>query len=568
MQYRSQFLKRLFRPYFIALALVLTAAMFVLYFACTEHVKNNANDAVRSLAEKTSRQAEVFIDELDLLSEQVKKQSGLLNKFTELQNDRSHENYFNKDVLASIDISSGFKNLLINRTDSYHIAVYNNLGDVITSREYNADPQAADLASSGYTGLIHRIIASGGRVISFSDSDKWIGDENDCIILAKALKNDYSDNVYGIVEVRGTTDAFAEALGSDGNAGVIALRDRSTGSIVYPVGQPPDNYTMQNTYPMSGLNWDIVVYYTNPLTRRFKIQLISWLGAAYVILLMLIFGITQMIGKRVTEPLLQLTSYVRRVNAPDSQLIPVNADAIDEIKELEDSFSKMLERVNRAVESEKAAYMAALQAQMNPHFLYNTLAVIGSAGAEYGCTGVYDMCSELSDMLRYTTAYSSACVPLSDELEHTKNYLLLMKARYEDYFTYSIDIERELYSMQVPKLFIQPLAENCFKHGFKEKEPPWRIDIKMTGSAEAWELSVCDNGIGISGEKISEIQTRISDRTAGVRLGGENGLGIVNTIIRLKLTHNENTRLEISSGEGAEIKIITGADDNGGKRDV
>ena len=559
MKYRSQFLKRLFRPYFIALALVLTAAMFVLYFACTEHVKNNANDAVRSLAEKTSRQTEVFIDELDLLAEQVKKQSGLLNKFTELQNDRSHENYFHKDVLACIDISSGFKNLLINRTVNYHIAVYNNLGDVITSREYNADPQAAELASAGYSGLIHRITASGGRYVSFSDSDKWADSESGCVTLAKALKNDYSDNIYGIVEVRGTTAALREALGADGSGGVIAVRDRSTGSTAYPIGMPPDNYTMQTTYPMNDLNWDIVVYYSNPLTNRFKLQLISWLGAAYVILLLLIFGITQMIGKRVTEPLVQLTSYVRRVNAPDSQLAPVNAAAIDEIKELEDSFSKMLERVNRAAESEKAAYLAALQAQMNPHFLYNTLAVIGSAGAEYGCTGVYDMCSELSDMLRYITAYGSASVPLSDEVEHTKNYLLLMKARYEDYFTYSLDIDGALCNMQVPKLFIQPLAENCFKHGFKKKEPPWRIEIKITGRGEAWELSVRDNGTGISDKKISEIQARISDRAAMPQLGGENGLGIANTVIRLRLTHNENTRLEISCGEGTEIKIITGA---------
>ncbi|MBQ3463180.1 MAG: hypothetical protein IJH36_08735, partial [Clostridia bacterium] len=73
-----------------------------------------------------------------------------------------------------------------------------------------------------------------------------------------------------------------------------------------------------------------------------------------------------------------------------------------------------------------------------------------------------------------------------------------MKCRYEDYFTYTIEADEELMNMAVPKLTIQPLAENCFMHGFKGKEPPWNIDIQLRGNPKKWELTIQDNGTGIS----------------------------------------------------------------------
>ena len=112
-------------------------------------------------------------------------------------------------------------------------------------------------------------------------------------------------------------------------------------------------------------------------------------------------------------------------------------------------------------------------------------------------------------MLRYVAAYQKVTVPLKEEIIHTKNYLALMKSRYEDYFSYKIDVSDDLMNIPVPKLFIQPLAENCFIHAFKVKEPPWNIDIKMVGTKDRWELIIKDNGSGISEERIAEIKDKI-----------------------------------------------------------
>ena len=120
-----------------------------------------------------------------------------------------------------------------------------------------------------------------------------------------------------------------------------------------------------------------------------------------------------------------------------------------------------------------------LQAQMNPHFLYNMLAVISSAGSEAGCDSVSTMCVELSDMLRYVAAYQKLLYRLKKKYSIQKNYLALMKSRYEDYFSYKIDVSDDLMNIPVPKLFIQPACRKTVLYMLlKKKEPPWNIDIK------------------------------------------------------------------------------------------
>ncbi len=106
---KSQFLVRLFRPYFFALALVLTVGMLTLYFASVEYTKNNAYNSAEQLAQKTAQQTDTYIDELDLLAEQVMRQPNILNMFYRLKSDNNPENYFKEDILNNLDISSSLK---------------------------------------------------------------------------------------------------------------------------------------------------------------------------------------------------------------------------------------------------------------------------------------------------------------------------------------------------------------------------------------------------------------------------------------------------------------------------
>lgn len=179
-----------------------------------------------------------------------------------------------------------------------------------------------------------------------------------------------------------------------------------------------------------------------------------------------------------TKPLKQLITTVEGVNLENLQLHVPHSEN-DEFKILNESFytmfSNLKDSINKVYESklkETHAHFLALQAQMNPHFLYNTLNAISAAGEQYGSKATTLMCNQLADMLRYTTSPANSVVPLKDEIGHAINYLELMKVPYEGSLTYDIKISEELYNLHLPKLTIQPLVENCINHGFENILPP------------------------------------------------------------------------------------------------
>ncbi len=550
----SQFSGRVFRPYFFALALVIGAAMFTAYFASVEYIKNSSYLAAEQLAGKTVSQADSYINDLDILAEQIKRQPDITNTFYKLADDDDPENYFSSDTLKNIDISTSLKNLLATRSRTCNILIYNNNGDIISSNEYRLNSDITDKILSSYDNTLQSISQGGGRIILFpTDSVS----EPPYITLAKALKNDYSDDICGIVEVQSTVSAFLDAVTADSDSEyTVSVCDRATGEVISG-GSSDEDITNTITEPLSNTNWEISIGYKTPVNRAFYIRLGIAIAFAYILLLFIVFRITRLIGIRISEPLIKLTEHVRAINAPDAGIDLIDNAAIDEIQALEESFEKMFKRIDYLMTQEKKAYSLALQAQMNPHFLYNTLAVIGAAGEEGDSKAVGDMCAELSQMLRYITEYQTVTVSLEDEIAHTKNYLSLMKSRYEDYFTYTIDVDDELLKIPVPKLCIQPLAENCFKHGFKDAAPPWSISIKMKGTQALWEFEISDNGSGISPETVDLIAEQVNKAVKLKSFDNTVGLGVANTIIRLKMTHNEKINYFITNDNGTRIKIIS-----------
>lgn len=561
MKYQSEFFKKLFRPYFLVFTLIITVAMITVCYATFEHIKNASYNNELLSARKTAQQIDSYINELNLLVEQVKHQPKATNLFYTLKDEPAAENHFDSDVLNSISISSALKNLLAGRTVTTSIVIYNGNGDFVSSSEYSLNKEYFKKRSSyeHYSELLKEIEADNGLKVRLEKTGNAFLNGNEYVSIAKVLKNDYSEDVYAIIEVFCNIDTLSYAVKDDFKSGALLLIDRKSGDVLYPKNsQIKDDSQMRVKASISNVNWEVAAIHTNPFTSSFKFQVIGGLSVIYILLLIMAFSVTSFIGRRVTKPITQLTEYVRGIYAPDSmQEHLIDDKAIDEILELEESFDKMLERVNNSLMQEKKAYYMALQAQMNPHFLYNSLAVIGSLGAEDGSDRVASMCSELSDMLRYVTSYETVSVSLREEVEHTGHYLSLMKARYEDYFSYNIDVAQELMVMPVPKLLIQPLAENCFKHGFKSVAPPWHIDIQMTGTPQCWTLTIKDNGSGISDEKIKEIETHVEAMLSQNYIDFEHGIGVVNTIARLKMTHNENIRYEIQNKNGTVISIIS-----------
>lgn len=218
------------------------------------------------------------------------------------------------------------------------------------------------------------------------------------------------------------------------------------------------------------------------------------------------------ITKRLSYPLKQLIDHIDRISIDDDIKLSIHHSGFDEFEQINDSFNHMLtklkESMNIAFEyqiRESNANLSALQAQINPHFLYNTLNCIGAASEIYGGEVTSKMCQQLSFMMRYVTSNTRE-VRLIDEINHTKHYLELMEVANEGDFTYTIDIPYEMYDIMIPKLTIQPIVENSFKHAFKECLPPWNIKIEGEMTADYWRISFGDNGSGFSPVAITELQ--------------------------------------------------------------
>ena len=140
------------------------------------------------------------------------------------------------------------------------------------------------------------------------------------------------------------------------------------------------------------------------------------------------------------------------------------------------------------------AHMLALQTQMNPHFLYNTLSVIGAFGQMKGNVEVTQMCADLSKMLRYTVELKENNTRIEMELAHITSYLKLMRMRFDGILEYYINVDESILDIICSQTDIEPIIENIFKHGFVDINPPWYVWIEGFIEAGKWYIKISDNG--------------------------------------------------------------------------
>ena len=551
---RSQLVKRIVTPYFLLLTFALAVAVTFIYLTFIARLQRDADISHTALAERSAEQVADFITDLSSIADQINHRSDITGIFYEHMEESHDGNVFDTDILSAIDVSSALLNIVIDRSADLNIAVYNGAGDYISSHSYMIDkaklagnmPRLRQRAQTVFGNGNTQMTVYPPRPDPNSYSDMQY------ITVTKPLKNDDSDIIAGVIEVRGNAALLDAVLYSEDSA--LYLRDRITHTPFYPV---PEEEALQNiaVASVAGTDLEIVIHYADPVNPQFIRQSVFLFAVIFLFLAGLFFMVTLRIGRSVTQPIKQMVERLGQINFPSEQMHSVDEGAIDEIKELEKSFDRMLARVGESTMQERKAYMLALQAQMNPHFLYNTLAVIGACGTEAGCEKVSDMCVRLSDILRYVASYGNMIVPLREELLQTENYLSLMKDRYEDGFSYSIDADEALLDMKVFKLLIQPLAENCFKHAFKAGGDAWRIEISLHGTPESFTLIIRDNGVGMNDAKIAELSQNIDKACETMSLSNVGGVGLVNTIVRLKLMQGKRIRYRILCRNGTEITI-------------
>lgn len=294
------------------------------------------------------------------------------------------------------------------------------------------------------------------------------------------------------------------------------------------------------------------------LTHRVKL-LIS--GTA--VLLIATLGILMRRSFRLTDGIIQpvniMLDKVKKVGRGKFDMIPIEAE-IEEIEELDEGINKMarkisalLENVRQEKEMQHLTELQLIQAQVNPHFLYNTLDTIVWL-IEGGMTDdAVEMISSLSIFFRTSLSKGNDIIPLSEEERHTLSYLEIQQYRYRDILEFEINIPKELSGIPVPKLSIQPLAENALYHGIKNRRGKGKILIEGREEEDALVLTVSDNGQGMTPERLHEVQEAI-------RTGERAGFGLAAVAERIALYYGPGYGMKIFSeeGKGTTVEIRLG----------
>lgn len=280
--------------------------------------------------------------------------------------------------------------------------------------------------------------------------------------------------------------------------------------------------------------------------------------AAVVLVLVALLAVTlvfaflaqRTLSRAINTPIARLEAFAGALAGGDLQARAPETD-VTELRELTQSLNTMAGRLQglidenrREQENLKKSELRALQAQINPHFLYNTLDAIVWLAEAGQSREVIHITRALSDFFRISLSQGKDWIPLSEEIKHLTGYLTIQKIRYRDILDYEIDIPEEIGHVQVLKLLLQPLVENAIYHGVKHRRG--RGLVKVTGCVEdGWLLlQVQDNGAGMTAERLAQVRE-------GLRSSSQQSAGyaLFNVNKRIQLYYNLAQGIEIESCE-------------------
>lgn len=221
-------------------------------------------------------------------------------------------------------------------------------------------------------------------------------------------------------------------------------------------------------------------------------------------------------SKAISRPIRELSEEMKTITLNEYSGSTLESRE-DEIGILQDSFNHMITRNKELIAQQyqaklekRNAQLRALQAQINPHFMYNTLQVIGGMALEKDAPEVYSVTLALSDIMRYSLNFSKEMVCLEEEVEYLKSYVMIQNERFGGKVQLKLDLEPGTLKCLIPKLILQPLAENSFEHGLLEKAGDWILTVESHITSDG-ELLICvrDNGIGFDSERLKQIEKKL-----------------------------------------------------------
>jgi len=280
-------------------------------------------------------------------------------------------------------------------------------------------------------------------------------------------------------------------------------------------------------------------------------------------------ALSAILSRFISRPVERLANRVKNIKM-QTLVLEEDDETADEVSVLEHHISRFVERIRELIRDEydiklqaRTAQVHALQAQINPHFLHNTLQLIGSISLAENVPEVYTVSSALSSLMRYSMDFEYEFVTLEEELNHLDNFFLIQKQRFMDRFSIAMHIDKDAKTCLIPKLLVQPIVENAFTHGFSRKSGLWKLAITaFEDEDQKVRVIIRDNGIGMEPEKVAKLNKLMADRyTEGMAAEEEHSaehIGLINVNDRIKLSYSTDDGVFLRSelGEWTEVTLV------------
>ncbi|MCK0472368.1 sensor histidine kinase [Halalkalibacter sp. APA_J-10(15)] len=404
--------------------------------------------------------------------------------------------------------------------------------------------------------------------------------EDEIVTVVRAIMDAETNREKGVILIDLKLRVIEEAVRDVrlGKSGYLMVIDQEGETVYSPTQSNLDNLDISTTFSqnygisLGNLNgeeyqfiyqkstftdWNTVGVFSSDQSVA-EVQQILFYVITFVFFVCFV-GITAsyFLSHTISRPINQLMRAMQKAESGDLTS-RYKAGGMDEVGRLGRSFNTMIEQIHKLISlterqerKKREAELHSLQANIKPHFLYNTLDTIQWMARKKDAPDVADLVGSLSKLFRIGLSKGGTIIRLEDEMEHIKNYLQIQSVRYKNKLNYSLTVSPDLKHLSILKIVLQPIVENAIYHGIKERRGPGLITIEAKVEHEMLIIQIGDNGKGMTEETLLQLRESLNSFLGSTEDEMESrlttGYGVVNVHARLRLTFGDQYGVKIES---------------------
>lgn len=575
----------------------------VCYNYNSKRLSEKAAQSLKFYSRQTAANVDFTVDSMKHVTDYILSEQDMLNAMKTLPKYYEKDNYGLGKTIKHNDLldtlNTGLAMYYIN-SNFYRVIIFNEFGDVASSTNTGSKLTNKERNTSDIKWLNSATRMHGKQILIAPHMDGWgIRESEEVFSLARKVQG----GDFGYIEVQYATDELKDIFEiPDSDIKVVAFlpggeilyqSEGLTDDLVSYIKKHPevtkmDSITVSSDTSMWASASEISDNYgIRVVALEEKTEIIAGMKEAVMIALgmaigcfVISMGVVIFIASKLSRPLTVLKDQMENtgIENMDAELVVPNTD--DEVQAVGIAYQNLMHRLNESIVKERRmsllqlqAQFDTLQAQVNPHFLYNVLNVISSRGIMDGDEEICEICGCLAAMLRYSTNTKERYATVEKELEYLERYIFLLKSRYEHRLEVEVDCEESVKQEQLPKIVLQQLVENSIQHGYNNSKNIMKIYVHGWRDETGWYFEVRDNGQGTTEEvreelnkKMRKIRKKIMSRGSSIELE-IGGMGLANTYARMFLVYNGRAVFRIRNLEEG-LSVIIGVSEKEDEADV